>query len=525
MSRSSEEALFKYQQKAANMVAKAPPPVVPVGLQAYPYNMTQPPVYNVPTPPYPVMYSSIPLPPIHPSTHSQYVDPILQYNGSIAHVQQYNTLGLIEGVSSNNEPERDLIPIHGNDTNFNINTLLHTTIMGSEYFQELFVQLETFENVIDEIYCGATHVEAWQTGTSRVPSSAFCLLVKLMMMRLTFKEMKRMLNTGDNSIVRAIGFLYLRYCSPPKDLWGWFEEYLEDEEEIYPSCDTNVIMTVGEYCIKLLTDMSYFGTTLNRIPIPIERKIKVMLLLLDEKKKRRKNNMRSLEQGCLKVGTKIKAIYSDEENEPSWYDAVLDYKDTKEENKYWVTFPEYGNKEKVDLGDMELFNKGSSSSKESSRSRSGDRNNDDRDRKYSYRGGRERSRSPDSRDGNRNRRSRSRSFDRDRNKDDSSTNLMDKVLKNARNASAAVGKNYGQRPASYKGSLALKVDRYTTRQKSRSRSPEYRDYRRSDRSKDRFDRKDKDVEPPSAMIRNELSRDQIEKMKKLKDRYGDASGK
>lgn len=521
MSRSSEVALYKYQQKAANIAAKAPPLIPPVSLQSYSY----PHVYNVPPPAYPVMYSSIPPPPTHPSSHLQYIAPILQYNGSLVPMQQYNSLGLIEGVSSNNEPERDLIPIHGNDTNFNINTLLHTTIMGSEYFQQLFVQLETFENVIDEIYCGATHVEAWQTGTSRVPSSAYCLLVKLMMMRLTFKEMKRMLNTRDNPIVRAIGFLYLRYCTPPKDLWGWFEEYLEDEEEIYPSCDKNVKMTIGEYCIKLLTDMSYFGTTLNRIPIPIERKIKVMLLLLDEKKKRRKNNLRSQELGSFKIGTKIKAIYSDEENEPSWYDAVIDYKDTKEENTYWVTFPEYGNKEKVDLGDMELLTKGnnSNSNNERSRSRSGDKNNDERDKKYSYRGGRERDRSPDSRDRNRNRRSRSRSFDRNRNKDENSTNLMDKVLRNARDASAAVGKNYGQRPASYKGSLALKVDRYTTRQKSRSRSPEYRDNRRSD--KDKFENKDKEVEPPSAMIRNELSRDQIEKMKKLKDRYGDASGK
>jgi hypothetical protein len=34
-------------------------------------------------------------------------------------------------------------------------------------------------------------------------------------------------------------------------------------------------------------------------------------------------------------------------------------------------------------------------------------------------------------------------------------------------AVAAVGKDYAQRPASYKGSLSLKIDRYTARKKSR----------------------------------------------------------
>jgi pre-mRNA-splicing factor 38B len=48
--------------------------------------------------------------------------------------------------------------------------------------------------------------------------------------------------------------------------------------------------------------------------------------------------------------------------------------------------------------------------------------------------------------------------------------LMEKVLKSQRDAVAAIGRNYGNRPASYKGSLALKVDRYTARK--RSQSPE-----------------------------------------------------
>lgn len=38
-------------------------------------------------------------------------------------------------------------------------------------------------------------------------------------------------------------------------------------------------------------------------------------------KKREKANFRIVNQ--LKPGTKIRAIYADEENDPSWYDAVI----------------------------------------------------------------------------------------------------------------------------------------------------------------------------------------------------------
>jgi hypothetical protein len=55
-------------------------------------------------------------------------------------------------------------------------------------------------------------------------------------------------------------------------------------------------------------------------------------------------------------------VYSDEENEPAWYDAVIDSRDREAEeasfgggHKYWVTFTEYGNTSSVDLGDMELI--------------------------------------------------------------------------------------------------------------------------------------------------------------------------
>lgn len=69
-----------------------------------------------------------------------------------------------------------------------------------------------------------------------------------------------------------------------------------------------------------------------------------MLLLLEEKQKRRKTNLRALNDGLFRVGAVVRAIYSDEENEPAWYDAVIESIDESNEHKFWVLFPEYGNK-------------------------------------------------------------------------------------------------------------------------------------------------------------------------------------
>lgn len=36
----------------------------------------------------------------------------------------------------------------------------------------------------------------------------------------------------DSPYIRALGFMYIRYTQPPADLYDWYEEYLQDEEEV-----------------------------------------------------------------------------------------------------------------------------------------------------------------------------------------------------------------------------------------------------------------------------------------------------
>lgn len=176
-----------------------------------------------------------------------------------------------------NDPShaKDVLPIHGNSTTYNLNSLLYNNIMESDYFKALY-QLRTYHEVIDEVHASVTHVEPWQAGTSRLASTAFCLLMKFMTLRLTSKQMVGLLETSDSPLVRAIGFLHLRYTAPPATLFGWFEPYLESDEEFSPSADETKRETIGAFCTSLLTNMNYYGTTLPRIPVPIERKIKVL---------------------------------------------------------------------------------------------------------------------------------------------------------------------------------------------------------------------------------------------------------
>ena len=116
-------------------------------------------------------------------------------------------------------------------------------------------------------------------GASRIPSTAFCLMVRLFTLRCTEKQMALMLNHPDSPYIRCIGFLYLRYATEPSALYSWYEPYLYDEEpvRVSPSAAAPEI-TIGEYARSLLMEMDYYGTLLPRLPVAIERDLKVRLL-------------------------------------------------------------------------------------------------------------------------------------------------------------------------------------------------------------------------------------------------------
>lgn len=369
---------------------------------------------------------------------------------------------------------------------------------------------------------------------TKIPSTAFCLLLRLFTLRCTEKQMTLMLNHVDSPYIRCTGFLYLRYASDPSGIWSWFEPFLYDDEPVQVAANSSKPeITVGSYVRSLLTDMNYHGTLLPRLPVAIERDVKVKLLQAEQIEDRAKSHANDNQKMLhfLKVGNRVRALYGDEENPTAWYDAVVDRVLSRDEEtgadlmrpKFLVTFPEYGNTEWVTLGEIDM-----PSSNSMHHSRTGEMYQKDfRGHGRDWERGRESGRWERDRCYEKAIHPLSRSRDHDRNDTTSpqstaqSSNehlLMEEVLRREREKSAAKGKAYASRPPTFKNSLSVKQNE---RGQKRGRSPE----RSRPRSNKQSRAKDSSAKPtPSVAVPQEKTAEERaaieEKKRKLIARYG-----
>jgi len=91
-------------------------------------------------------------------------------------------------------------------------------------------------------------------------------------MKLTENQIQGMLNHADTPYIRGIGFLYLRFSIPPEQLFSWFCDYFNDEEEIYLRQKTGPT-SMGAFVKLLLTEQRFCDIIIPRIPVPIQRDI------------------------------------------------------------------------------------------------------------------------------------------------------------------------------------------------------------------------------------------------------------
>jgi pre-mRNA-splicing factor 38B len=188
--------------------------------------------------------------------------------------------------------------------------------------------------------------------------------------------MKLLLNHVDSPYIRGIGFLYLRFAGEPKTIWKWIDPYLYDDEPITVTATVNKNKTqrnrqqqnettIGDFVRRLFSsERDYYGTMLPRIPIQVERELQVKLLFaerIQDRVKKHISNRKTMDY-FQTLGSRIMALYGDEENPIQWYEAVVDRVVTRNEEttrqletpKFTVTFTEYGNTETVSLGEMEM---------------------------------------------------------------------------------------------------------------------------------------------------------------------------
>ena len=204
--------------------------------------------------------------------------------------------------------QADVLPLiaatdhHGRET-YNMNPMLLESIRLSDYFWEI-AKYTTFSEVIDQIYYNIQYVTPWLPGTHKAvrsvgmqsamrgvsnagsPGTAFTMLLKMYIMRLTRTQLDAMLSHQDSAFIRAMGLLYLRIGALPadgcKDLWSWFEPHLDDKEAFNIDGSATTATTVGQFCRRLLTDQDYFGDRLPRIPVLVQRQIDQHLRERDE---------------------------------------------------------------------------------------------------------------------------------------------------------------------------------------------------------------------------------------------------
>lgn len=188
-----------------------------------------------------------------------------------------------EGKKSN------VLPLWGNERSMNLNALILTNIQSSHYFKVNLYELKTYHEVIDEIYYKVSHLEPWEKGSRKtagqtgmcggvrgvgaggIVSTAYCLLYKLFTLRLTRKQLNGLINHPDSPYIRALGFMYIRYTQPPADLFSWYDEYLEDDEELDVKAGGGQTMKMGDILKQFLTKLEWFSTLFPRIPVPIQK--------------------------------------------------------------------------------------------------------------------------------------------------------------------------------------------------------------------------------------------------------------
>lgn len=67
--------------------------------------------------------------------------------------------------------------------------------------------------------------------------------------------------------------MYLRYTLPPGDLYEWYEDYLQDEEEIDVKAGGGQTITMGQMVYQFMTKLDWFSTLFPRVPVPIQKQI------------------------------------------------------------------------------------------------------------------------------------------------------------------------------------------------------------------------------------------------------------
>jgi len=292
--------------------------------------------------------------------HPQYglMQPIPIVNTQLAHQQAMLAAAKAQAIQK--EDEGTPIEVKHNST-YNLNTILAQNIYECSYFKNVITELNDLDDILEEIVAEVWHLEP--TTKNRTPSRAFCLLFRLMVMKLNEEKLTKCLN-HDCPFVRGIGYLYIRFLVPPKKLWMWFrgEFHKQDEIQVSREGEKDTIFT---FLLRLINETKYFGMPMPKIPIPVHRAYRRKVVEMRVRTERNAKYRHVLEEG-----TKVEGMYHED---TQYYPCSI--VEELDNGNYKIYFDEYSEYQEVSIGQIKIPK---SLKKRRRRSRSRDR---DRDRK------------------------------------------------------------------------------------------------------------------------------------------------
>merc|ERR1719362_1648054 len=171
---------------------------------------------------------------------------------------------------------------------FNCSPMLKEQVLKSSYYKSL-VSITSIEDLATEImqYASDT-MDVYRCPLE--PSCFMCTVYRLFTLSHTEEELRIITDNPESSLVRCVGFLFIRFVVPPEQLWEKLEEFLLDDAKLV--LKDGMVTTIGEFIESLLLKEKYFNTPLPRIPAAVRRKLEERLAPLGQYRKRTKASKR-----------------------------------------------------------------------------------------------------------------------------------------------------------------------------------------------------------------------------------------
>lgn len=157
-----------------------------------------------------------------------------------------------------------LMPVWGDKNTWNISSLMRKNVFASAYFNKELFNLRDLSAVLDEIKKHVQSIEPWIKGSCNIPSTFFCVLIKLFILKLTEGQLRFMLDS-PNPYIKSAGILYIRFLSDPAELWDRLKD-LTLCSDIIP--ENNI--TISDLISQVLSSQDFYSLQLPRIPAKIQ---------------------------------------------------------------------------------------------------------------------------------------------------------------------------------------------------------------------------------------------------------------